>query len=463
MRLSSFKKAILIFCLIALTSEKLISVVEINRHGARTAENFPDRPLQQFFGLTEKLTHNGYRQHQLLGKYMHEKYVKTNFISSQYNEKDFQIISTPSQRTIFSSDGFISGLYPGTVVKVTHHEKEMNVINNDTIPMEDLPFLFQEVPVTVISNMENSLFNTWNCKLDGKKVKKPSKDKTLYPDILEITKKDLKYSAKYLATYFDVEEMLKDKEYELFMKEMYRYIKSYFYHYNLKMEALFPEIVVQTVKKTLINKWYNARLEDSKMLKLGSSEFFTKLLDIFNDATLNPNNRKYAKYTVYSSHDVALVNALANLYSGDYLKQLIDQALNDERIYNSLVLPFASNMVFELHQDEDKGNFYVVIIFNGKVLNYPLRDLDYSYSEGKIDLGTFRTLLSKRIDDDWKRVDCSEGENSEKEKFNIFPISLQQSSKMKKKHLKDFGKKVPLNTVEDKLKVLFLSEFGENN
>ena len=120
-------------------------------------------------------------------------------------------------------------------------------------------------------------------------------------------------------------------------------------------------------------------------------------------------------------------------------------------------------MVFELHQDEDKGNFYVVIIFNGKVLNYPLRDLDYSYSEGKIDLGTFRTLLSKRIDDDWKRVDCSEAENSEKEKFNIFPISLQQSSKMKKKHLKDFGKKVPLNTVEDKLKVLFLSEFGENN
>ena len=103
-------KSVILLCLISLFSSKLVSVVEINRHGARTAENFPEKPLQQFFGLSEKLTHNGYRQHQILGKYMRERYIKTGFIDEEYTPKDFEIISTPSQRTIFSADGFISGL-----------------------------------------------------------------------------------------------------------------------------------------------------------------------------------------------------------------------------------------------------------------------------------------------------------------------------------------------------------------
>ena len=452
-------KSVILLCLFSLFSSKLVSVVEINRHGARTAENFPEKPLQQFFGLSEKLTHNGYRQHQILGKYMRERYIKTGFIDEEYSPKDFEIISTPSQRTIFSADGFISGLYPGSVVKVTHHEKEMNVINNDTVPICDLPFTFKEVPITVISNIENSLFNTWNCKLDGKKVKKPSKDKELYPNVLEITSKELKYSAKYLANYFDCEEMLKDKDYELFMKEMYRYIKSYFYHYNLKIEDEFPEVVAQTIKKTLLNKWYNARLSDSKMLKLGISEFLDKLLNIFNDAIEYGDNRQHAKYTVFSSHDTALVNTITNLYSGEYLKTLVDQALNDENIYNSLVLPFASNIIFELHYDN--GKYYVMINFNGKILNYPLRGIDKSYSEGKIDFDDFKELLLSRIDSDYKKVDCTEAESKEIGKFNIFPIAKEDSNKAKKKHLKDL-KKTSLKGLTDKLSFLYYSLFGQN-
>ena len=147
------------------------------------------------------------------------------------------------------------------------------------------------------------------------------------------------------------------------------------------------------------------------------------------------------------------------MYSGEYLKTLVDKALDDESVYNSLVLPFASSIIFELHYDN--GKYYVMINFNGKILNYPLRGLDKSYSEGKIDFDDFKELLLSRIDSDYKKVDCTEAESEEIGKFNIFPIAKEDSNKAKKKHLKDL-KKTSLKGLTDKLSFLYYSLFGQN-
>ena len=130
-----------VFC-ICLFNSKLISVIEVNRHGARSSENFPEAPLQQFFGISMKLTNNGYRQHQLLGSYMNARYVKTNFINSVYRPSDFHVFSTPTQRTVYSADAFISGLYPGHIVRTTYHEPNLNLVSNDTIPVIDTHYGF---------------------------------------------------------------------------------------------------------------------------------------------------------------------------------------------------------------------------------------------------------------------------------------------------------------------------------
>ena len=65
---------LILISLILKTSPELIKVIQINRHGARSAETFPKYLNQQFWGINEKLTINGYRQHQLLGKYIKKIY-----------------------------------------------------------------------------------------------------------------------------------------------------------------------------------------------------------------------------------------------------------------------------------------------------------------------------------------------------------------------------------------------------
>ena len=94
-------------------------------------------------------------------------------------------------------------------------------------------------------------------------------------------------------------------------------------------------------------------------------------------------------------------------------------------------------------------------------MNYPLRGLDKSYSEGKIDFDDFKELLLSRIDSDYKKVDCTEAESEEIGKFNIFPIAKEDSNKAKKKHLKDL-KKTSLKGLTDKLSFLYYSLFGQN-
>ena len=430
---------ILSFCF-TLSFSKLISVIEVNRHGARSSENFPEAPLQQFFGISMKLTNNGYRQHQLLGSYMNARYVKTNFINSVYRPSDFQIISTPTQRTVYSADGFISGLYPGHVVRATYHEPNLNLISNDTIPVIDPPSNYKEIPLTVLSWVENSIFNSWNCKLNGEILKPKSENKTTYPDLLPITDEEMTFAAKYLANFFNITEIVNDFEPRAFMKQVNKYIITYFYHFGLKMEEILPSKVVEVVKKMYVNKWYSSRIEDSQLLKLGASELFEKINEIFTKAV---NSRKNflkpkignTKYTVYSSHDTAIVNIISNLLDGEYLRKIVNTAVDNQSSYDFLVPPFASNVLFELHFSREKQQYYVMVLYNGRVINHTLRGMNKSYDDGKIPLEDFMKFMKSRIDEDYKRLDCSEA--IKEERLKMFPILKKKQSKNKLKGAQD--------------------------
>ena len=188
---------------------------------------------QQFWGINEKLTHNGYRQHQLLGKYIRKKYIDTKFISDKYNERDFKIYSTPFQRTIFSANGFLSGLYPNYISKVNFHENQLKYINNDIIPNIDFNVNFEEIPIEVLSYQENVLFNSWKCKLNGELIKEESKDLNLYPDVIPISDDDIIETANYLRKYLLLEdkiaELKKVKKSRKFIKKVNKCITGYFY------------------------------------------------------------------------------------------------------------------------------------------------------------------------------------------------------------------------------------------
>lgn len=112
----------------------LLSVFQINRHGARTPKHFEERQKKLFFGSQNmQLTINGFRQEQMLGSFIKEKYVeKLKFLSPEYLPDEFCLISSPTQRTIFSAAGFLSGLYPNFVVK----NKYINFSSNNGVNLQ---------------------------------------------------------------------------------------------------------------------------------------------------------------------------------------------------------------------------------------------------------------------------------------------------------------------------------------
>src|SRR5574343_1367620 len=97
---------VLFVCFVSQIS-KLIGVVQINRHGARTPLKYREETEAMFFnsGLGQ-LTINGLRQHELLGRWIGERYMYNtngdfNILKEDHDPNQIHIRSSPIQRTIF--------------------------------------------------------------------------------------------------------------------------------------------------------------------------------------------------------------------------------------------------------------------------------------------------------------------------------------------------------------------------
>ena len=114
-----FKLSVIIILLnIYFTSSKLISVIEINRHGARAPSNFPEKSKKMFFGSFDmQLSINGFSQLEILGRYVHNKYInELKLLSPKYDSSEFLMIASPTQRTIFSASVYLACLYSYNIV-----------------------------------------------------------------------------------------------------------------------------------------------------------------------------------------------------------------------------------------------------------------------------------------------------------------------------------------------------------
>lgn len=395
----------IILCTIVLIETKLIKVIQINRHGARTASNFNEILLNNFFGEDKKLTQNGYRQHQILGKQARKRYIiEKSFISEEYDPKEFEIYTTPTQRTVYSADGFLSGLYPGYIVKSIFNEPTLQLRSDDTIPIKEAPQI-KEILLTVFSKKEHELFDIMDCELNGQNLKELSKNKEQYPDIMPITEGEMKTSAEALAQYYHKEKELEDSNPEKFMTQINKVVITDFYHYGKKYEKEFGKEVHNTLKKISINKWYNTRLKETVLANIDVSRFMLKLIELFQEAI--KNQTPFKKYTVYSAHDSALVNTFTNLLDLSFLNKIVSSALSRSEAFDFLIPLYTSNIIFELHLDESTKEYSVKVLYNGIAISYPLREGTQSNASGHILYKLFERLLQKRVHPDWEKVDCS--------------------------------------------------------
>ena len=114
-------KIFVLFLLPLIIELKITNVIEINRIGMRTSRHFKNDLLDKFYGRIMNLTPHGLNQLRNLGQAIRKKYIEeNNFLQYDYNSEQFKIYSSETQRSIYSSLGFLSGLYPENLISIKY-------------------------------------------------------------------------------------------------------------------------------------------------------------------------------------------------------------------------------------------------------------------------------------------------------------------------------------------------------
>lgn len=224
-----------------LTSAKLIGVIQVNRHGARTGDGFEDLSSKLFFGTKSKqLTISGISQHELLGHYIADNYMHNpdkdlNILASEFSENEFKVFSSSLQRAIFSGFGFIKGIYPVSKFKLnfigkknfTLNKNYSNLISSDLLTNVTLPISgyaprrqVPEIPLNIVDGETDSIFKIKNCKI---KIGDFLFSNLTVKELIGLDNVRLNYSEPIVLSKDEIEsavEEIKDKFPIAFLKRM---------------------------------------------------------------------------------------------------------------------------------------------------------------------------------------------------------------------------------------------------
>ena len=409
MKLSFFFFLLFIIIKIESKTKTLLCIVEFNRHGARTSKSLSSKTLSKVFGSNMILTPNGFRQHELLGQYMRQRFITNEkFIKEKYDENQFEIFSTPIQRTMQSAIGFIHGFYPNSIVKMNYQESSelSQVINNDTIPFNTDSFKYEEVPINVFSK-SNDIFHRIQCNYKGEDLDDKIKGEVQkYKNgIYDLSKMNFTNIAIELGKFLNVDppEDSNDEENGKYLEDLEKYLQSFLYHYGKTLDD--PNLskeIVKVIRMKMINKKYFYRVEDSKYLRMLTSETFIQILKRFEQSIYDP---LATKYTIYSAHDSNLMNILTNLIQNEKILEYTKKAIDDQDIFDFLFPPYASSILFELYSFGD--DYIVKINYNGKYLDKDLKYINVNnINDGEIKYKDFKLMMEQLIVNDYRKLVC---------------------------------------------------------
>ena len=404
-----------------LRKSQVVAVVEIIRHGARTPMTFKEHSAKLYFGSRiAQLTINGLRQHILAGRWLRKRYVYGEVSRlfdpdiAKLNVTEIEVISSPLQRTIFSSTGHINGLFPKAITRLSFQDRHQ-IRTNDVPPILGYkadPRDGKEITIKVISKEKDFVFHADKCEREesnGKNIFQEMNktslfnvtvseresalndimtqyEKILKDKIEKVQKKDEKEGTKIKK------ELEKVKEYsKLHLKKLISWLRPFRYHTNIP-QLLKPSTEV-TMKKQILNRWYEPRLFDSEALKYTSSYIFREIYNLFYGKYRQTDKRKML---IFTGHDTNIVNALANLLETKFLRKKIFTAPTNNENYKFLVPPLASSLLFELHKVHAKKDYFVKIIYNGQYLTKNFKRFVQVKNFNELKFRDFMSLLKSR-------------------------------------------------------------------
>ena len=356
-------------------SSKLIGVIQVNRHGARSGNGHEDFSSKLYFGgVPKQLSINGMLQHELLGQWIADRYIRKNYqlLSENFEPNEFKMFSSSIQRTIFSAFGFIKGLYPSSKIKInfsgnnsSHIKKNYtNIGSSDLLTTISLPIFnykqnldINEIPINIIDSNNDNLFRSKPCRMKFDKIQNKTiqTNLTLKELIVEENKKNNHKdffnftTAEINRASLELQEklplVLKKKKISSklkpevdafsikFLRKTNSFLRFLQYHYGTNFINLSKETQL-ILNKIQVNKSYSVLLNDSIYQKLINSRLF----DEFKSNLLNfkrnyeEENEKRLKFIVYSGHDGNILGILANLF--DRKDSIVSEFNAEEIKYN---------------------------------------------------------------------------------------------------------------------------------
>ena len=388
---------------------KLLMLVSIHRHGARSPEKFFNATW--FPEGRKQLTPLGVHQMQNLGFFYRNRYF--NQLSITNNPKTYPVyISSPLKRTLESAKNVYKGLFPNeNPMEFNEIPVEINANWSwDTLQTAKNSTKNHGFPIFVQKEDSDFLFHGFKhnvCKKAAVQMeKKTSSDeamkklselrKTLFPILSESLKKGM-------GIELDPQKMSFSN-----MKGIYDVLVSTKAH-EVKVDFGLSQENFKKLAKERRDFIFNYKLGDPNVIQLSTNVFLSLLRNFFqekkrifsseihkngNNLLKNHENGDNYKQTslinsnltqnmvLFSGHDTVInliLNALLNKQEKEELGELLD-------------IQYGSHLDFELF--EENGYFYVQTYLNEKILNISNCNKGIA---GKCKLEDFDSFLKARL------------------------------------------------------------------
>jgi len=430
---------VLFFILTKAFHQRIVSVISIFRHGARTPINHFEIVKDLFFPFHHgEVTPNGLRQHYLLGRFLRQRYIENknpemNILKKNFLKNDIKIYSQNMQRTVNSAVAHLSGLFKNDLIFSEYQEylEHSLQFSNPNPPVIENDSIFSKSEYVKIINSKFLIINQKNDKiLSPRECFKLIRE---FDNTVFYLTDEEKAKINSLHSLFpsQIESIIQSNYNVRTMKKLLDLIVTTNYHFRNHFNI--DKEVLKIFKKYWLKYSYQEKISDSNK-KLLVSSFFEAIINNFDNFIYHCRpfkkfikgkisvKEKFFKQSkddcltmmVFSGRDTSLVDIISNLIDEDYINSLIDNNTFEENNTSmSFLIPkFASSFLFELHYDEKTFKYYVKIIYNGqeslrnfkKILG---KNINYDSEKG-IPYEDFKALLTSRINIEYNGLNCSE-------------------------------------------------------